>query len=469
MEILGLIGIILALVLFLVLTYKGHSVFWTSAVCAAVVVLFNWMDAATAIGSYFSNMAMLVTELGAILLGGVMLGKVFTDSGAAESLANALIKIFVRKDKASNTQVRLALLALLILAAACTMGGIDGFVLTFSLFPICVIVAKMVDIPRRFIPAMLCLNCAFMAAPGAPQIDNIMAIAGMGMAGYAVTSTAAWIPGLVSTVIICIGSFSTLSYMIIKAKNNGETFDYGAMRPFEHQDRKLPNAIVALIPLVVVFFLYTVLPLLTQQKIHVHIGIALLCGIVVNMILMGHYIPRKSENGEAISYFGALCKTLNGGAHQYPNAIMTIITPSGFAGVIMGSAAFGWLIGNLAGIQMNFLVLTLISIAVIVGLTSSPPVALMMGMPLIMGILSHSMAAADLTANAPGIMRVAAITATTFETLPFNGLIMVTIGLAASTHKKSYRAQMYMTVIWTLVGALVAAGLIALFPALGQM
>ena len=471
MEFVGLIGIILALVLFLVLTYKGHSVFWTSVICSAVVIVFHFasLKIDDAITAYFSNISMMITQIGAIILGGVMLGKVFTDSGAAESIANALIKKFVIGRTNKKTQVRLAILALLILAGACTMGGIDGFVLTFSLFPICVVVAKMVDIPRRFIPAMLCVNAAFMAAPGAPQINNIMAIAGMHTAGFEVTVTSAWIPGLVSTIIILLGGYFTLTYMIIKAMNNGETFDFGAMRPFEHDDtKKLPNPFVAIIPLVVVFFLYTVLPLIVKT-VHVNIFIALAAGIVVNIILMGGYLPRKNEKGESISFFGAIGKSLDGGAHQYPNAIMTIVTPAGFAGVIMASSTFAWIIGNLAGVQLNFMLLTFVSVAVIVGITSSPPVALMVAIPLVMGILGHSLSASELADSAPGIMRVAAITATTFETLPFNGLIMVTIGLAASTHKKSYRPQMYMTVVWTLVGALVAAGLIVLFPSLGAM
>ena len=464
MEFVGLIGIILALVLFLVLTYKGHSVFWTSLVCGAVVALFNWMGPVVAIEAYFSNIAMLVIEIGAIILGGVVLGKVFTDTGAAEAIANFLIKKLVLKKENQETQVKLTILALVILAGACTMGGIDGFVLTFAMFPICVVAAKMVDIPRRFIPAMLCVNCAFMAAPGAPQINNIMAISGMEAAGYTTTVVSGWLPGLVSTIIILLGSNITLCSMILRAKRKGETFDYGHMRPFEHEEgKKLPNAFVAFIPLIVVFFLYTILPLIIH--VHVDILIALLCGIIVNLILMGGYISRKPERGgDDLSLMGAVGKALNNAAHQYPNAIMTIITPAGFAGVIMGSSTFVWIIGKLSGLNINFMVLTLISVAVIVALTSSPPVALMVAVPVVMGILGHTMGAAELADKAHGIMRVAAITATTFETLPFNGLIMVTIGLAASSHKESYRAQLYMTVIWTIIGALVCAGLIALFP-----
>jgi len=37
----GLLGIVLALVLFLILTYKGFSPFWTAPVCAIVVAVFN--------------------------------------------------------------------------------------------------------------------------------------------------------------------------------------------------------------------------------------------------------------------------------------------------------------------------------------------------------------------------------------------------------------------------------------------
>ena len=122
-------------------------------------------------------------------------------------------------------------------------GGIDGYVLVFTLFPISLVFAKVCDIPRRFVPALLCLNCAFIFAPGSPQVYNIMAVAGMksqipnyvekgafGIVGQleSVSATSGVIPGIVATIIVAVLSCITLIKMINKAKDNGEHFDFGS-------------------------------------------------------------------------------------------------------------------------------------------------------------------------------------------------------------------------------------------------
>ncbi len=96
MEFVGLIGILVALVLFLVLTYKGFSAYWTAPVCAAIVAATNLIAPVTAINAYLTGITDLVGSLFFIVFGGALLGKVFTDTGAAESIANTLIKAFVK-------------------------------------------------------------------------------------------------------------------------------------------------------------------------------------------------------------------------------------------------------------------------------------------------------------------------------------------------------------------------------------
>ena len=170
----GLIGIILALVIFLVAVYKGFSSYWVAPVCAIIVAVFNRMAPETLISSYVSGIVDLITSLFFIVFFGAMLGKLYNDTGAASSIAKTLTNTFVIK-RSGDAQVRAAILVVLIISALLTMGGIDGYVLAFTMIPICFVMSEMVDIPRRFIPGMMVLNCGFMAAPGAPQIDNIMA------------------------------------------------------------------------------------------------------------------------------------------------------------------------------------------------------------------------------------------------------------------------------------------------------
>ena len=47
----GLVGIVIALVLFLVLVYKGWSSYWVAPVCAIIVAVFNKMGPSQLVGA----------------------------------------------------------------------------------------------------------------------------------------------------------------------------------------------------------------------------------------------------------------------------------------------------------------------------------------------------------------------------------------------------------------------------------
>ena len=324
---------------------------------------------------------------------------------------------------------------------------------------------------------MMCLNCAFMAAPGAPQIDNIMAraailseaykeggafLATAGSSGFSISSSAAAIPGWISTAFIAVCGYLCLCRFILKAKRNGEHFEWGPCKKIEVENRQKPNFFVAIIPLIVVFVLYTLIPMLTGFEIDIAIALGL--GIVSALLLMGRFLPVKREPG-AIKK--SLISTLNNGSSSFAGALMTLCMPSALASVVTASAAFGLVVGMLSGLKVNFVVLVLIAVCVLVAITSSPPAALMIAIPIVMNIMIGQGYAPDMVlANTPAIMRIGAIAATTFETLPINGLIILTLQLSGCTHKEAYKPMFMQTCLFTLGGAVIATVLIILFPGL---
>ena len=472
----GLIGIIVALVLFLILVYKGWSSYWVAPICALVVGVTNLMSPSVFISAYVQGIVDLVSSLFFIVFLGAILGRIYSDSGAAASIAETLTKKFVIQ-ASGEKQIRLGVLVILIVSALCTMGGIDGYVLTFTLIPICFVMCEMLDIPRRFIGGMMTLNCAFMAAPGAPQIDNIMAraailseaykedgafIASAGLRGFSVSSSSAMLPGWISTIIILVGGYIVLCNFILKAKRNDEHFDWGSVHKPETEDKEKPNFFIALLPLIVVFVLYTLIPAITGTEID--IAIALSCGILVALVTMARFLPLKREKG---SVGKAIIGTLNSGSDSFPGALLTLCMPSALAGVVTASAAFGIVVGLLAGIHVSPVVLALICVCVLVAITSSPPAALMIALPVVMNVmLGQGMSPDQVLNTAPAIMRVGAIAATTFETLPINGLIILTLRMIGCTHKEAYKPMFIQSVIFTLIGAVVATVLLVIFPGL---
>ena len=84
------------------------------------------------------------------------------------------------------------------------------------------------------------------------------------------------------------------------------------------------------------------------------------------------------------------------------------------------------------------------------------------GLPVVVGIC----VAKGLAFDAGAIGRVAAISATTFETLPVNGMCVLTITLARSTYKKSYLPMFLNTLVYTLIASIVVALICIIAPGL---
>ena len=91
----------------------------------------------------------------------------------------------------------------------------------------------------------------------------------------------------------------------------------------------------------------------------------------------------------------------------------------------------------------------------------------MIALPVVMNVmLGQGMSPDQVLNTAPAIMRVGAIAATTFETLPINGLIILTLRMIGCTHKEAYKPMFIQSVIFTLIGAVVATVLLVIFPGL---
>ena len=177
---------------------------------------------------------------------------------------------------------------------------------------------------------------------------------------------------------------------------------------------------------------------------------------------MGNNLPKVDVRGNRANLWQRITGVLNAGADSYPGALMSVITPAGLAAVVTATSAFGFIVGQLAGLQIPTMALIIIFVCIVVALTSSPPAALMVAIPTLFGIIMASPAAA--TFNPSALMRTAIVAASTFETLPFNGLIILTLGLTHETHKSAYLPMFLMTVVYTTVATIVTGILFTIAP-----
>lgn len=460
----GIIGLVVALFIFLYGAYKNVSVLYLAPLCAVIVAVTNGLNPTTAftdlyVGSIELNESTGAYELGGltgmicdvfptVFLGGIF-GKVLAESGGAQSIATTLTNKFVMPVKDREKQARRAVLIMLIIEVILTYGGVDGFVAIFATFPICMYMAYHIGIPRRLVPAMLALSSGANSAPFVLSINNIICMSVLGT-----SAGAAPIPGFICFVVMEVGIYFICSFFVVRAIRKGETFDYGPCEPLpEDNEKKLPNFWISLIPLVIVFLLFAIVQ---------NASLALVCGILAVIILMAPYFKDNERKGFR-PWANKVLNSLNEGAKNGASAIMTLCSAAGFAAVVQHTDAFNAFVNALFGINASPLILGIILCIIVVAFTSSPPAALGIALPM---VAAAYIWIENPVLDANALHRCAAIAVSTFETLPVNGLIQITTGLAMVKIKDAYLPMFLQTVIMTLIGTILCAVILTVAPGL---
>lgn len=250
MEIIGVLGIIVGLVIFVIASMKGWNVLITSLITAAIIILTNGMDLATSMvgaeKSYVTGMAGFVQKNLLIFMGGAIIGEFMDKSGAAKSIANAIMGVAGKKGP------YFILLGIALVGAILTYAGVSMFVAMFALIPLARPLFKEADIPWHLFCAAWTLGaCSFTMAmiPGVPAIAWINAANGCG-----VTLTAAPIMGIVGSIIAIAVSCVYIKFALKRAQAKGETYAMTAgvedNSAAEDEDRKIPNLGLSLLPLI---------------------------------------------------------------------------------------------------------------------------------------------------------------------------------------------------------------------------
>lgn len=450
--VLGIIGIIIALAIFIYGAYRNVATLYLAPICGVIVAAFNGLNLVEAFTNYHVTgiTEMLLQVFPTIFLGAI-LGKIFQDCGAAASIANILINKFVLTVTGTK-QVRRAVLIILLITCAMTFGGIDGFVAVFAIFPIVMIMAEKINIPRRFVPAMLCLGSGANAAPGVPSINNIV---GMNILGT--NSMSGAIPGYIAFVVVEIGIFLICSTLIIRAMNRGEAFELGPCPRMtrDEKDTRGPNFIVSILPLLLVFVLFAFF--------HCSAATSITAGILLAILLMSQYLPKKGETKGVGAWFAGIIESLNSGAMNGATALMTITAAAGFAAVVQHTSAFNAFVETLFGLPIHPVAVAVVLMIIIVALTSSPPAALGIAIP----IVASAFVWVDNPVLSPeALTRIGAWSVDTFATLPVNGLVILTTSLAQVKIKEAYLPMFLQTIFMTFIGAIICAVLLTLFPGL---
>lgn len=429
MEIVGVIGIIVALVFFIIASMRGWSVMITAPITAIIIILTNQLDLTQYFisdpkNSYLAGLGSFITKNFLIFLLSAILGKFLDVSGAARSIANALMS----KVGADPFWVLVGTAAV---AALLTYGGVSLFVVMFALIPLARPIFKECNIPWHLFVAAFALGATGITmamVPGTPAAANVVAANGCG-----VSVTSAPILGIVAAVVMVALSLIYYKRIIAKAKANGEIYDC-ELPEAELDLENIPRTSLSLIPLIVLIAIILIGSAFGVKNI---VYIAMVIAIILCLIL---FIPQLK---------GKVKSTFADGAKDSFGPTLFTAAGVGIGSVIAVSSGFSVIQNAIYGMPGGPLVSAATLSFVLGGIIGSGTGAL--------GIVTQNFLAPYLATgvSAAVMYKVIAIAATTGGALPNSGSMFGMLNAMGLDHRRAYKHFFWIDIVFSLVALVV--------------
>src|SRR5690349_8269812 len=361
-----------ALALLMLAAYRGYSVILFAPIAALGAVLLTDPSAVAPAftGVFMEKMVGFVKLYFPVFLLGAVFGKLIELSGFSRSIVAAAIRLL---------GTRQAMLVIVLVCALLTYGGVSLFVVVFAVYPFAAEMFRQSNIPKRLIPGTIALGAftfTMDSLPGTPQIQNIIPTTFFKTDTWA----APWL-GVIGAIFILITGLTYLGWRRRTATMAGEGYGeelFNEPEPYEAE--KLPNAALALLPLVLVGVLnkvFTGLVPAAYGTVHEMtiagkvvktdistvaavwaVEAALLVGILTVVVLAFGRVSRRFPEASKLAVAGALLAAMNT-ASEY-----------GFGGVIADLPGFSVIANALRQIP-NPLVNEAITVTALAGITGS--------------------------------------------------------------------------------------------------
>lgn len=424
----SLITIVISLILLIVFALRGFSIIIIApAVSLFVMVTNGFPILETFQDTYMTGFIGYVQKYFLIFLFASMFGKLMDDSGAARQIANLLLRIIGKNSKYK------VLVAIMIICAFLTYGGISLFVVIFAVLPIAKPLFKELDIPWHLFMAPFFTGIGTFTMtmlPGTPSVQNIIPTKYLGT-----TVTAAPLLGIIAALFVIAINLWYMKFALKRSEQRKETYanmtnpDKDGQEGIKdiYEGRALPNIVVSLIPPIAL--------LVTLNVFKIDIIYTLMGVVVLATILFWNYIEIKKD-------------TLNEGA---VSAVLPIVNTSadvGYGSVIAittGFSLFNEAMTQIPGSPMISLFLATTALAGITGSSSG-------GLGIAMEALSSTYL--NLGLNPDAMHRVMAVASGGLDSLPHNGAVITILVASKLTHKDAYKHIFAVSVIAPLIASI---------------
>jgi H+/gluconate symporter-like permease len=446
----SVIVVIAALCLLMFVAYKGFSVILFAPIVALLAVLCTSPHSVLPVytNMFMDSMVVFIRSYFPVFMLGAIFGKLIEISGYAKSITRSVVKIIGPSR---------AILAIAVVAALLTYGGVSLFVVVFAVYPFAVELFREMNIPKRLIPGVIVLGgCTFTmdALPGTPQIQNIIPTT-----FFKTTAYAAPILGTIGAIYVLVIGMIYLEWRRRQALKAEEGYGTGHIlepEPLELTD--LTNPYLAVLPLFVVGIMNIVftrlIPKIYGDNVTVQltatakplvipvakmlglwaVEAALVLGILTVLIFAWKKVHAKFAEGTKLAIGGALLATLNT-ASEY-----------GYGSVIAALPGFLLIRDGLQHIPTT-LIKEAVSVNVLAGIVGSASG----GMSIALAAMSDQFIGAANAAHIPMevLHRVAAMASGGMDSLPHNGAVITLLAVCGLTHKQSYKDIFAITCIKT--------------------
>ena len=436
-EVLSLIGILVGLGMLIVLTYKNVPLLILGPLCSFVVLLFsagsvNILDGLT--DNYATAFAGFAKSNFLIFLPAVTLGQMLGDSGAARDISLAIAQLTA---KSKRNAKYLTMLGMAGLTAILTFGGVTGFVIVFTVAPICKEVFKALDIPWHMVMAVMVYGGSMWTAilPGSPALQNLIPIEYLGTS----PTSGPWIGIIMALLCIVIGAIY-LKWILSRAEKNGEGFmETGAEiaktmsdSDVSFLDQKHGSVIKALIPSLTL--------IITMNVFDFEPVVALFLGVLACLVLYFN----KFEN---------ITKTFAAGGRSTATSIMNVCAVVGFGGVINMVPGFDFLVGALDKVPGPPLIQLALATNLIAGITGSASGGEGIALE------TFSQRFLDMGINPDVMHRIVNISCYGLDSMPHNGSTINRLDYTKLTHKQAYKHEFILGALIPFINSFIAVAL----------
>ncbi|TXI91868.1 MAG: GntP family permease [Neisseriales bacterium] len=438
-----------ALVFLMFIAYRGYSVILFAPIAALLAVLITEPKLVAPVfsGVFMPKMVDFIKLYFPVFVLGAIFGKVIELSGFSKAIVKAAIGL-IGKER--------SILAIVVVCAILTYGGVSLFVVVFAVYPFASELFKAGEIPKRLIPATIALGAftfTMDSLPGTPQIQNIIPTT-----FFNTTTWAAPILGVIGSVFILICGLLYLNHCRKFAINAKEGYGVKLLNePATPNEELNINPLVAILPLLVVgisnLIFTRLIPFYYGKEFTISLGskpiivesgkliaiwaveLALITGILTVFIFAFRRVLRNFAEGSKAAVGGALLASLNT-ASEY-----------GFGAVIALLPGFTAIAASLEKIP-NPLVNEAITVTTLAGITGSASG----GMSIALATMSSQFInmADQLHIPLEVLHRIASMASGGMDTLPHNGAVITLLAVTGLTHKEAYKDIFVITIIKTL-------------------